>query len=111
MRDGVLERSDRADGSSTQRRALHQARVELQRACGRQATAGAGVEHRIVFEQGDGSLHRVEGAAARREDIARAGRGGSTAFDVTIDASRGHVTRAAVDQHAEASRQDCPTTR
>ncbi len=66
--NGVVEALDAGHAASLQAATVHEEGIELDAAVGGEKAAMAGIEGRVIFEDGDGSFDRVEGRSAARED-------------------------------------------
>ena len=66
--NGVVEALDAGHATSLQAATVHEEGVELDTAVGGEKAAMAGIEGRVIFEDGDGSFDRIEGRSAARED-------------------------------------------
>jgi hypothetical protein len=66
--NGVAEALDTSHSAGFHAAAVHEEGVKLDAAVGGEKAAAAGVEGRIVFEDGDGCLDCIERRSAARED-------------------------------------------
>ena len=77
--DGVAQALDAGHAAGFHAAAVHEQGVELDAAIGGEKTAPAGVEGGVVFKDGDGGLHGVNGGATAAEDGVAGFEGGADA--------------------------------
>ncbi len=101
--DGIAEALHAGHAAGAQGGAVHQERVELHAAIAGEEAAASGVEGGIVFEDGDGSLDRIERAAAAFEDLPAFLERIEDALLVGFELVGGDVPRAAVNEKNRGS--------
>ena len=69
QQDRIFDTLDRGDRSGFQRCAIHDDRIELHLAVQVQVRAESGVKRRIVLQNDDGGLHRIDRRAARSQNF------------------------------------------
>jgi hypothetical protein len=96
--DGVAEALDAGNAAGFHAAAVHEEGVELDAAVGGEEAAAAGVEGRVIFENGDGGLDGIEGGAAAREDCVTRFEGSADAGLMSLGCIVGDGPCATVDE-------------
>lgn len=96
--DRVAETLDTGNAACFHASAVHEEGVELNAAVGGEEAATAGVEGGIVFKNGDGGFHGVDGAAAAGEDFVTELKGAADTGLVGGRCVGGYSPRSAVNE-------------